>query len=281
MSDLLTADSKEDGTRRTAKRKEQVVTRLIARVTGVIFMVVVSAMVSWSAEEQQIDKGAGETQREPMYQGEPLSYWLRSIRDRDEKMLLAFDAIMGLGPDAWPAVEELTRIVGEPFTPVRIGLDRDDVIAPKLLSIHLRADAIDALTAIGEAAASSAAPLIQWALTVRVIPMNLDNVKDDELFVDLITLDVLERMRVAGAVARFGPAAAPAIVALLKSPDDEKRKLGVAILSENALPLAAQLLKSRHCEDRKRGIAILADMWPVVAKEHLTELRAALVCDAD
>jgi hypothetical protein len=88
-------------------------------------------------------------------------------------------------------------------------------------------------------------------------------------------------MRVAGAVARFGPAAAPAIVALLKSPDDEKRKLGVAILSENALPLAAQLLKSRNCEDRKRGIAILADMWPVVAKEHLTELRAALVCDAD
>jgi hypothetical protein len=51
------------------------------------------------------------------------------------------------------------------------------------LSIHLRADAIDALTVIGEAAASSAAPLIQWALTVRVIPMNLDNVKDDELFV--------------------------------------------------------------------------------------------------
>jgi len=43
-------------------------------------------MVSWSAEEQQIDKTAGETQREPMYQGEPLSYWLRSIRDRDEKI---------------------------------------------------------------------------------------------------------------------------------------------------------------------------------------------------
>ena len=222
-----------------------------------------------------------------MYQGKPLSYWLRSIRDRDDKILLAFDAIIDLGPDAWPAVEELTRIVAEPFTPVRIGVDRDDVIAPKLLSIHLRADAIDALTAIGEAAASSTVPLIQWALTVRVIPINLDNLKDDELFVDLITIDVLERMRVAGAVARFGPAAAPAIVALLKSPDGEKRKLGVAILSQNALPIVADLLKSRNCEDRKRGIAILADMWPVVAKEHLAELKTAtrlqcrLMCEND
>jgi hypothetical protein len=246
----------------------------------VIFMVAVSAMVSWSAEEQQIDKTAGETQREPMYQGEPLSYWLKSIRDRDEKIALAFDAITDLGPDAWPAVEELTRIVAEPFTPVRIGLDRDDVIAPKLLSIRLRADAVDALTAIGGAAASSAVPLIRWALTVRVIPMNLGNLKDAELFIDLITVDVLERMRVAGAVARFGPDAAPAIAALLKSLDGEERKLGVAILSENALPIAAYLLKSRNCEDRKRGIAILADMGPVLAREHLGNLKAALVCGA-
>jgi hypothetical protein len=244
-------------------------------------MIAVLATASWSAEQQQIDKTSVEIQREPMYQGEPLSHWLKSIRDRDDKIVLAFDAIRELGPDAWPAVEELTRIVVEPFTPVRIGVDQDNVIASKLSSIRLRADAIDALTAIGEAAASSAAPLIQWALTVRVIPMNLDRVKDKELFVDLITLDVLERMRVAGAVARFGPAAAPAIVALLKSPDGEKRKLGVAILSENALPIAASLLNSRNCEDRKRGIAILGDMWPVVAKEHLAELKAALVCNAD
>jgi hypothetical protein len=206
---------------------------------------------------------------------------VRSIRDRDEKILLAINAVTDLGPDAWPAVGELTRIVAEPFTPVRIGVDRDDVIASKLSSIRLRADAIDALTAIGEAAASSTAPLIQWALAVRVIPMNLDNVKDKELFVDLITIDVLERMRVAGAVARLGPAAAPAIVVLLKSPDGEKRKLGVAILNEHALPIAAQLLKSRKCEDRKRGIAILDDMWPVVAKEHLAELKAAPVCNTD
>jgi hypothetical protein len=44
-------------------------------------------------------------------------------------------------------------------------------------------------------------------------------------------------MRVAGAVARFGPAAAPEIVALLKSPDGEKRKLGVANLSEGTLAI--------------------------------------------
>ena len=243
-------------------------------------MVAVSVMVCWSAEEQQIGKTAGEIQHEPTSQGHPLSYWLKSIQDRDDKIVRAFDAIRDLGPDASSAVEELTRIVVEPFTPVRIGIDGDDVIVPKLLSIYLRADAIDALTAIGEAAASSSQSLIQWALTVRVIPVNLDHLHDSQLFVDLITLDVLERMRVAGAVARFGPDAAPAIAALLKSPDGERRKLGVAILSEEALPLAARLLKSRNCEDRKRGIAILADMWPVVAKEHIAELNAALACVA-
>ena len=42
---------------------------------------------------------------------------------------------------------------------------------------------------------------------------------------------VLERMRVAGAVAQFGPDAAVAVTALLSSPDDESRKLGVAIMS--------------------------------------------------
>jgi hypothetical protein len=257
------------------------VTYSMGRVTGLIFMIAISAMAGWSAEEQRIDKATSETLREPMYQGKPLSYWLRSIRDRDDKIELAFDAIIDFGPDGWPAVEELTRIVAEPFTPVTIGLDRDDVIAATLFDIHLRADAIDALAAIGEAAASSTVPLIQWALTVRVIPVNLDNLKDNELFVDLITIDVLERMRVAGAVAQFGSAAAPTVLALLKSPDGEKRKLAVAILSENALPIAAYLLKSRNCEDRKSGIAILADMWPVVAKDHLAKLKSAPVCFAN
>jgi hypothetical protein len=43
MSDLLTADSKEDGTGRTAKTKRQVVTRSIGKVTAVIVMVAVFA----------------------------------------------------------------------------------------------------------------------------------------------------------------------------------------------------------------------------------------------
>jgi hypothetical protein len=250
----------------------------MGRVIGLIFMVAASTMLGWSAEERQIDKTASKTQGEPMYQGKPLDYWLTSIRNRDDRIMLAFDAIIDLGPDAWPAVEELTRIVAEPFTPVRIGVDRDAVIASALFSIGLRAEAIDALTAIGEAAASSTVSLIQWALTVRVIPANLDDLSEGALFIDLVTIDVLERMRVAGAVARFGPTASPAIAALLKSPDGEKRKLGVAIVGEGALPIVANLLKSRKCEDRKRGIEILADMWPIVAKEHLAALKTALVC---
>jgi hypothetical protein len=253
----------------------------IERLTGLIFMIAISAMAGWSAEEQRIDKTASETQGEVMSQGKPLTYWLTSIRDRDDKIELALDAIIDFGPDAWPAVEPLTRIVAQPFAPVGIGVDRDDVIGAKLFNMHLRAEAIDALTAIGEAAASSAGPLIQWALTVRFIPVNLDNLKDEGLFVDLIAMDVLERMRVAGAVARFGLAAAPTVAALLESSDDEKRKLGVAILNENALPIAAHLLKSRNCEDRKRGIAILADMWPVIAKNHLAELKSSVACAAN
>jgi hypothetical protein len=87
--------------------------------------------------------------------------------------------------------------------------------------------------------------------------------------------------RAANNNARFGPDAAPAVVELLKSSDDEKRKLAVAILSENTLPIVAHLLKSRNCEDRHRGIAILTDMWPVVAKEHLAELKKAIDCAAN
>jgi hypothetical protein len=257
------------------------VTPSIERVTGLIFMIAISSMVGWSAEEQRIDKTASETQREPLYQEKPLGYWLKSIRDRDDKIVLAFDAIIDLGPEAWPAVPELTRIVTEPFTPLRIGVDGNDVIGAKLLNLSVRAGAIDALTAIGEAAASSTVPLIHWALAVRFIPVNLDNSESDAFFVDLITMDVLERMRVAGAVARFGAPAAPAIVGLLESPDGEERKLGVAILNANALPLAASLLKSGNCDDRKRGIAILADMWPVVAANHLAELKSARVCAAN
>jgi hypothetical protein len=83
-------------------KEEQGVTRSIWRITGLIFMIAVSAMLGWSAEEQQNDKTASEAQREPMYQGKPLSYWMTSIRDRDERMVPAFDAIVDLGRTPGP-----------------------------------------------------------------------------------------------------------------------------------------------------------------------------------
>src|SRR6476660_7746462 len=103
-----------------------------------MIMIAVSAMLGWSAEEQQHNKTANGTPREPMYQGKPLSYWMTSIRDRDERIGPAFAALTKLGPDAWPAVEELMRIVAEPFTPFRIGVDGEDKIASTLFSLGLR-----------------------------------------------------------------------------------------------------------------------------------------------
>jgi hypothetical protein len=191
------------------------------------------------------------------------------------RMALTF----GMIEDPNQEVPGLARIVGEPFDPIRIGVDSDDLIASKLFDIQCRAEAIDALGDIGPAAAPSSGVLIDWAVTVRVIPARIPNWKDDQLFVDLVTIDVLERMRVAGAVARFGSGAAPAIAASLTSPDGEKRKLAVAILNEKALPIAALLLKSGNCDDRQLGIAVLVDLWPVAAKAHLQELKNALVCD--
>jgi hypothetical protein len=92
-------------------------------------------------------------------------------------------------------------------------------------------------------------------------------------------MDILERMRVAGAIAQFGRGSILALAALLVSSDEEGRKLAVAVLSEKALPIAAALLKSQECEDRKLGVAILVDMWPVVARDHLIELKSAVVCN--
>lgn len=252
--------------------------RSIGRMIGMALLMAITATSGW-AEGLYNTKAASAVQREPTYMAKPLSYWLRSIRNRDSEMELAFDAIRALGPDARAAVPELTRIVAEPFTPVQIGVDKRDLTLSKLFDIQLRADAIDALAAIGEAAAPSSATLIQWALSVRVIPAHTGNIEDDELFIDLVAVDVLERMRVAGAVAEFGRGALPAVVMLLASTDDEERKLAVAILSENALPIAAALLKSWDCEDRKLGIAILVDMWPVVPRDHLIELKSTVVCD--
>ena len=83
---------------------------------------------------------------------------------------------------------------------------------------------------------------------------------------------VLERMRVAGAVAQFGPDAAVAVTALLSSPDDESRKLGVAITSEDTLAIARPLLKSRNCEERK-----LTGIWAEFSNRIKGQVHIVLV----
>src|SRR4030095_10188573 len=114
--------------------------------------------------------------REPTYQGKTLDYWLKAIRERDEaNMLLAFDAIRSMGPDASTAVPELTRVVSAPFTPIKLGKDSDYAIATKLFDIALRSEAIDTLATIGEAAAPATMPVIHWALAIRVVPARIEN----------------------------------------------------------------------------------------------------------
>jgi hypothetical protein len=232
-----------------------------------VALIAVTPMFSWAAE-----------QREPMYMGKPLSYWIESLRNRDEEMKLAFAAIDALGPDAESAVPELVRIVSEPFKAIWVGTDKREQLATKVANIQLRADAVDALGAIGAPAAASTPSLIQWALMVRVVPMDVTSREEEELYIDLIAIDVLERMRVAGAVALFGKSALLPVAMSLASKNDDERKLAVAILSEHAPPIAAALLKSENCESRKLGIAILMDMWPVVSADHIRDLAGALTC---
>lgn len=239
----------------------------IRRLAVLILLLAVSPAFSWAAE-----------QSDPAYMGKPLSYWIGSLRHRDEEMKLAFAAINALGPDADSAVPELIQIVSEPFTAIWVGADKREQVADKVANIQLRADAVDALGSIGALAAASAPFLIQWALMVRVVPMNVTTREEEELYIDLIAVDVLERMRVAGAVALFGRSALVPVAAALASENSEERKLAVAILSEHAPTIAASLLKSENCESRKLGIAILIDMWPVVSGDHIKDLAGALTC---
>jgi hypothetical protein len=240
----------------------------IGKLAVLFLLVAVAPVLSWAAE-----------QRDPVYMGKPLSYWIESLRNRDEEMRLAFAAINDLGPDAASAVPELVQIVSQPFSAIWVGTDKREQVSAKLSDIQLRSNAIDALGAIGAAAAPSTPFLIQWALMIRVVPMNVTTREDEELYIDLIAIDVLERMRIAGAVALFGKSAILPVAASLASQNDEERKLAVAILSEHAVPVAASLLKSENCESRKLGIAILMDMWPVVSADHIKDLSRAFTCD--
>lgn len=216
-------------------------------------------------------------QDDPIAFGHPLSFWLKSIRERNADAEMAFEAIIELGPEAWSAVPELTRIVAEPFTPIRIDRDSQREMHAKLLNIHLRAGAVDGLAAIGEAAASSAEAVIRWGLTLRTVAPEEHPISNG-LLIDLIGIDVLERMRAAGAVAQFGPDAAGAVQKLLESSDNEDRKFSAAILNDAAVPIAADLMNSDSCKDRQLGLSILAGMWPVVAKDHLFALKDFLEC---
>ena len=220
-------------------------------------------------------------QFDPVYDGKKLSYWLRSIRKRDIEMAAAFDAIRALGPLAWPAVPMLERIVAAPFTPLKIGEDKQETVLYKLLEIQLRADAVDALAAIGPAAACSTRTLIRWGLKLRVVPLDVASAQTHDIFSEIVGIDVLERMRVAGAVPQLGRDALLTAAPLLTSEDGEERKFAVAILAERTIPIAVSLLKSKDCEKKRLGFAILTDMWPVVSQVHLLDLKAGIACDTN
>jgi hypothetical protein len=252
--------------------------RLLIRATVVVLSI---AIVAPAASASNDDPPVRPFQ-ERTYQGKPFTYWLQVIRDRDKEMIpLAFDAIHSLGQDAWIAVPELTRLVAAPFDPIHIGDDSRKLLASKLYDIAVRTEAVETLGWIGEPASPSGITLIRWALTSRIAPGAFSGAEDGELFIDLVTMDTEQRMRVAGAIAAFGPGASPLIAGLLSSPDATKRKLGVAILSQRALPLAAELMRSHSCEDRQLGFLILKDMDLVVAPSYLDELQQRMVCEAN
>jgi hypothetical protein len=239
--------------------------------------VLVMALCADQSVAQAVLK-AGNDSTDPVALGEPLSHWLTVIRSRNpEEMEMAFDAIVELGPAARKAVPDLIRIVANLFLPIRVGTEDRRETLLKLLNIHLRAGAVDSLAAIGEPAASAAGPVIQWALTVRVLPSEV-RTPMDAFYVEFVGMDVLERMRGAGAIARFGVQAADAVQKLMESRDEEKRKFAVAVLNEGSLPIVTALMTSERCRARALGLAILADMWPVVAIDHLNALKDIVFC---
>jgi hypothetical protein len=234
------------------------------------------AMTAAIAAPGAVEKASDDRDRlfqERTYLGKPITYWLQAIRERDQENLSnAFDAIYSLGPDAWVAVPDLTRVVAAPFDPIDINRDSKHLVAAKVYDIAVRSEAIEALGWIGEPAAPSTAILVQWALARRIVPAARRTGSDYELFIELVTMDAEQRMRVAGAVSRFGQKSFPMIAGLLSSSDPSRRKLGVAILSQDALPVAADLLRSEACNDRQLGLSVLKDMNVVVDSSYLDEL---------
>jgi hypothetical protein len=215
--------------------------------------------------------------QERTYQGQPITFWLKVLRERNEELMSkAFEAIHSLDEDGVIAVPDLIQIVSAPFVPIHIGKDTHATIASKLYDIAVRTEAIDTLAWIGEPSAPATPALISWALTTRIIPGTTRTADEDELFIELVAMDAEQRMRVAGAVAAAGAAASPRVAKLLTSSESAKRKLGVAILSRDALPIAAELLRSNDCDERKVGLLILQDMDLVVPHPYLDELATQI-----
>jgi hypothetical protein len=248
-----------------------------ARATaGLIFLVLAFGGMT-AAATRETDDGSLRAFQERTYQGKPINYWLKALRNRDDNLMsTAFEAIRSLDQDAWVAVPDLTHLIAAPFVAIHIGKDSHAAIATKLYDIAVRTEAIEALAWIGEPGEPATATLIEWALTSRVVADVHKNSDENELFIELVAMDAEQRMRVAGAVAAFGSKAFPAISRLLTSPDAAKRKLAVAILSQDALPVATELLRSDACEDRRIGLEILKDMDLVVAPQFLDALARQL-----
>ena len=177
-----------------------------------------------------------QTINDPIAFGHPLTFWIQVLRERNfETFDLAIDAIVMLGPGAKAAIPELTQVLNEPFNPITFGTDTREEIRSKLLSIHFKAGAVDGLGAMGEEAAGTADAVIRWGLTRRVIASDARPRSTDGILIGLIGVDVLERMRAAGAVARFGANAAGPVQSLIQSDDNEKRKFAAAIMNDETV----------------------------------------------
>jgi HEAT repeat protein len=219
-------------------------------------------------------------QIDPTYQEQPLSYWREVIRNHDEERLAAaLDAIRDLGPKASRAVPELTGLLTSPFVPIELGKDSDEQLMDKLYEIEIRSAAIDALGSIGPDAAPATLPIIEWTLTLRVMPPAVDNKDGLDRFIDLAMLEMEYRTRVIDAIRQFGKPAVPAISQLLRSTDPEKRQFAAAILGMDAVPLAAHLLKSTNCEKERLGVTILQDLEPLLPKPYVAHLSRTMGCN--
>jgi hypothetical protein len=238
--------------------------------TALIFLTLSSTA---QAATGRTNDGRDRLFQERTYQGKPLTFWLKVLRDREnDKISSAFDAIYSLGNDAWIAVPDLTQLVAAPFDPIQIGVDSNDVVASKLYDIAVRTEAIEALAWIGEPAAPSTTTLVKWGLMKRISPRMKRSDENDELYIELVAMDTEQKMRVAGAIARFGKDSLSIIARMLASEDASARKLAVAILSQDALPVATELLRSDKCDDRHLGLQILRDMDLVVTRTYIDEL---------